>query len=178
MLGCICPGLRVGLLLGVLGHCAPSRGLSCAGRLLGLLLGVLGLCAPRLPLLSPPSGSSSSSLPLAGTLVAAPPRHWLCAAPPSRLSLVLCALTRRCPSLLLRARRHCLRHWRASFVPPPPRQWLCVASSCCRRLSPLAVVFRASSLEASSLGRLPSPSPSGLDPPPDAAGCLSRFFTS
>ena len=46
-------------------------------------------------------------------------------------------------------------------VSPPSRQWLCVASSCYRWLSLLAAVFRASSLEASSLGRLPSPSASG-----------------
>ena len=58
MLGCCCVGRRVGLLLGVLGLCAPRLGRGCVGRRIGLLLGVLGLCAPRLLLLCPPSGLS------------------------------------------------------------------------------------------------------------------------
>ena len=59
MLGCCCVGRRVGLLLGVLGLCAPRLGRSCVGRRIGLLLGVLSLCAPRLLLLClPPSGLS------------------------------------------------------------------------------------------------------------------------
>ena len=85
--------------------------------LLGLLLGVLGLCAPRLPLLSRPSGSSSSSLPLAGMLVAASPLGTGCVCGSSISSFVgaLCSdSSLPPPSLLPRARRHCLQHWRAS----------------------------------------------------------------